>query len=198
MVETGNSSFDLEKVSFGTMCDRTGLFFSSSSAPIGRYTLIRDPQSFGRRSTLIKDINRNTSSGIPIASNPQPRRLRIVHNFLSNGQCTIFVKGAVVAETPQVQFQRFAFHQSFGRCIINDKMGKVGLSSHGADRSKFRHGEAGQVQGSGTGVGDTFQDGFVGTGANGVGTTKLRCVRRRVGHAHCKRLSWKEERRNQN
>ena len=55
------------------------------------------------------------------------------------------MKSAVIAEAAQIELQRFRLDEPFGRRVIDDEMGEIGLAGHRAKRREFGRGEPHEI-----------------------------------------------------
>src|SRR5208337_1766385 len=117
----------------------------SASAAIGRDALIGDPYAVGKLAALPEHVDRDSAAGEPVAADPEPARLQEGDEVLADAHRAILVKGAVVAETREIELQRLRLHDPFVRRVVDDEMGEIGLARHRAKGSEFRRGEARDV-----------------------------------------------------
>ena len=68
------------------------------------------------------------------------------------------MKGTVVAETAQIEFQTLGLDQPLIWRIVDDEMGKVRLACHRTQGCKFRHGEAGEIERVRMRIGHALED----------------------------------------
>src|SRR5438270_415173 len=101
-------------------------------AAVARDPLVRQPQPFGRRGGLPKDVDRHPAARVPVAADPQPLRLHLVSKPLPNADGHVLVKAAMVAERAEEQLEALALDDRLGGRIIDDEMREIGLTGHRA------------------------------------------------------------------
>src|SRR5215218_1891566 len=146
---------------------------ASATAAIGRNTLVGQPQALGWSAGLPEDVDRHPAARIPVAADPQPPRLHLVHQPLSDSYGHVLMKTAVVPERAKEQLQAFALDDRLGGRIVDHQMGEVRLSGHRAERRELRRREPHHVQGARPRVGHIVQYGLFGRCGQGAGLSEV-------------------------
>ena len=87
-----------------------------------------------------------------------------VGQLAADGDGAVFVEGAVIAETGQIQLQALGLDQPVARRIVDDDVGKVRLGRNRAQAGELRGREPGKVKRPRMGVGHPLQLGRFRTG----------------------------------
>src|SRR5271168_3355402 len=90
-----------------------------SAPPVRCYTLLRQPDVLEDFSILPENIDGNSAARIPVATITNVMWLKKGRDFFANCHHAILMKGSVVAERGEIEFQRFAFQQPFPRHVID-------------------------------------------------------------------------------
>lgn len=116
-----------------TTCYRENL----TSTSIRRTSLIWDPYIFRSASSWIENIDWYSPPWIPVAADSKPHRIQLLDKPCSNSHCACFMKVPMVSKAGEEKLQGLRFNQPIPRYIIDHEMGKIRLTSHGAERGKF-------------------------------------------------------------
>src|SRR5262249_56600946 len=82
-------------------------------------------------------VSRHPAGRKKITADAQPFWLEERGQFLTDGYRAILMKGAMIAEAVEIEFQRFRFDQPSIRDVINHERGEIRLTRDRAERGKF-------------------------------------------------------------
>src|SRR6266849_6412523 len=105
---------------------------------VGRHALVGQPHAGRRLSGLPEHVDRNAAARIPIAADAKPARLEQSREPFADADRAVLVKGAVIAEARQIEFQRFRFEQPGLRRVIDDQQCKIRLAGDRAQAGELR------------------------------------------------------------
>ncbi len=92
-----------------------------------------------------EDIDGDAAAGVPVAADAEPFGVEFVKEALTDADGAIFMETGMVAEAVQIELERLGFHDGARRDVVDDEVREIGLAGDGAERGKFRAGEADHI-----------------------------------------------------
>ena len=81
--------------------------------------------------------NTYTAADIECPCHLAPVRVYGFHKIIENNICDMFMKVALVAKRPEIELERFRFHDFLVGDILYANGGKIGLTGDGADAGEL-------------------------------------------------------------
>src|SRR4051812_36974340 len=105
-------------------------YWPSGSTPsaIGRDALVGDPHALRKPSGLPEHVDRDAAARIPVAADAQPFRPDLGCDPFADHDRAILVERAVIAETRDIELQRFRLQQPAARYVVDHQMSEIRLS----------------------------------------------------------------------
>src|SRR5215469_1337114 len=114
----------------------------SPAPPIARNVLIRQPDAARQPSGLPEDVDWHAAARMEVAADTQIARLEQRRQPLADRNRAVLVESAVVAETIEIELERFRLDEPTIGYVVDDQDGKIGLAGHRAQGRELGKREA--------------------------------------------------------